>query len=185
MVDAWKGYVWHCGPNHRHRKVNLLDFFDVMCKDMLNNALNDGNRKTCDSTYSICPPPSKKRGPSATNVVEQRPTTAAGHTDGELLNDLSLDGSSSVAILNKSQISDMTMDPLEFLPSPPITRNLNRTKTKCNPRKYPNVDIEVRGPKIGNSKEALVQKQKTNTDAFFLPEVKTFLYKEDQLLSAF
>jgi len=24
VVDAWKGYVWHCGPNHRHRKMHSI-----------------------------------------------------------------------------------------------------------------------------------------------------------------
>ena len=123
VVDAWKGYIWHCGPNHRHRKVNLLDFVDMMCKDMLCNDFYDGNKKTCDHTYSIRAPPSKKRVSADINFVGKRPSPS-NTTDGELLNDFSFE------VVNESQISDVTMSPSEFLPSPPTKHRLSMTNAK-------------------------------------------------------
>ena len=127
VVDAWKGYIWHCGPNHRHRKVNLLDFVDMMCKDMLCNDFYNGNKKTCDTTYSIRPPPSKKRVSAEMNEVVKRPTPAAIDADadgGGLLND------ESYEVVNDSQISDVTMCGTEYIPSPPIKHHLAMTKAK-------------------------------------------------------
>ena len=125
VVDAWKGYIWHCGPNHRHRKVNLLDFVDMMCKDMLCNDFYVGNKKTCDTTYSIRAPPSKKRVSAEINEVAKRMSSAAADADdGELLND------ESYEVVNDSQISDVTMCGSEYLPSPPIKHHLIMTKAK-------------------------------------------------------
>ena len=126
VVDAWKGYIWHCGPNHCHRKINLLDFVDMMCKDMLYNDFYDGNKKTCDHTYSIRPPPSKKQVSAEINCVAKRPSPSntADGTDGELLKD------DSYEVVNDSQISDVTMCQSEFLQSPPTKHCLIMTKAK-------------------------------------------------------
>ena len=126
VVDAWKGYIWHCGPNHCHRKINLLDFVDMMCKDMLYNDFYDGNKKTCDHTYSIRPPPSKKRVSAEINCVAKRPSPSntADGTDGELLKD------DSYEVVNDSRISDVTMCQSEFLQSPPTKHCLIMTKAK-------------------------------------------------------
>ena len=109
-----------------HKKINLLDFVDMMCKDMLNNRYLDGVQHTSGTTYSICAPPSKKR--PALNVVENMP--AARRSSGKLLNDNDLgddDDDPPFEKMNDTQISDITMDPSDSS-TPPAKHSLARTK---------------------------------------------------------
>jgi hypothetical protein len=37
LTDAWKAYMFHLNPNHRHKKISIRDFVKIVCKDMLTN----------------------------------------------------------------------------------------------------------------------------------------------------
>jgi len=137
VVDAWKGYVWHCGPNHRNKKINLLNFVDMLCKDMLNNRFsNDVQHR--NTTYSIRPPaPSTNsiRTPAPSNKrhafeIEERPSPVArGASDSELLSyDPSNEDNTPFEMMNDSQISDISMGPTDFPPSPSRNHCLVRTR---------------------------------------------------------
>ena len=136
VVDAWKGYTWHCGKNHRHKKVNLLVFVDMLCKDMLTNNFSNGNRDSSESTYSICPPSSSKKRPASIDLVRN-----SSQSEGELLNDRFLDDeNTSFVMMNDSQVSDMTSpsESHEFPltpPAPQIRHYLART-TETEPYIY-------------------------------------------------
>mmetsp|Transcript_1406 Transcript_1406/g.2559 ORF Transcript_1406/g.2559 Transcript_1406/m.2559 type:complete len:267 (-) Transcript_1406:216-1016(-) len=41
IVDAWRAYRFHSNENHRHNKIELLEFADFMAYDMLKNNLPD------------------------------------------------------------------------------------------------------------------------------------------------
>jgi hypothetical protein len=41
VVDAWNGYRFHLGDNHRHKKMPLLDFVDILAFDCLQNTFPD------------------------------------------------------------------------------------------------------------------------------------------------
>jgi hypothetical protein len=128
VVDAWKGYIWHCGKNHRHKKVKLLGFVDMLCKDMLTNEYSNGDRKSSSVTYSICTPTTSKKRPASIDIVRNN-----RRANGELLNEqLQDDENASYILFNDSQVSDMTSlsDPIEFDPNPPpppIRHCLTRT----------------------------------------------------------
>jgi len=127
VVDAWKGYVWHCGPNHRHKKINLLNFVDMLCKDMLNNRFSSGVQHTRNTTYSIRPPPWNKRHAFE---IEERPSPVAHRaSDSELLSyDPSNEDDTPFEMMNDSQISDVSMGPTDFPPSPSRNHFLVRTR---------------------------------------------------------
>ena len=39
VVDSWRGYLHHTHPNHRHHKMELLDFVDCLTFDLLHNKM--------------------------------------------------------------------------------------------------------------------------------------------------
>ena len=111
VVDAFKAYVWHCGQNHRHKKMPLLNFTDMMCKDMLENGYSSNIEYTSGTTYSISPPSCTQggllNGYGSIDVVENASATGGvGITTGD-------DGGSPPFVGN-SQLSDLTMSPSQF-----------------------------------------------------------------------
>lgn len=109
VVDAFKAYVWHCGQNHRHKKMALLDFTDMMCKDMLENGYSSNIEYTSGVTYSISPPSRTSPGGLLNGFrsidVEDTSAAAGGAAAG---------GDGSPAFVGNSQLSDLTMSPSEF-----------------------------------------------------------------------
>ena len=37
VTDAWKLYKYHLPERHRHKRISIVDFADLVCKDMLEN----------------------------------------------------------------------------------------------------------------------------------------------------
>ena len=106
IVDAFKAYVWLCGQNHRHKKLALLDFTGMMCKDLLENGHSANIEYTSGTTYSISPmshtsPGGLLNGFRSIDVVDASP--AGDGTAG---------GDGTAAIVGNSQLSDLTMSPL-------------------------------------------------------------------------
>ena len=85
VIDAWRGYVWHCGAQHRHKKIQMLDFVDLLCKDMLDNGYSRVRMDNTTTTYSICPPV-KMRTPVAGGLLNNlAPGDGVGDDAGEFL----------------------------------------------------------------------------------------------------
>ena len=57
VVDCWKCYLWRLGHNHHWKKLPLLDFVNMLAKDMLENNLSQVRNIADSGTYSIRPPP--------------------------------------------------------------------------------------------------------------------------------
>jgi len=112
VVDAWRGYMWHLGTNHRHKKIPLMDFVNLLCKDLLDNEFVNEKELVSEATYSIRPP--KKNVTSVAEVTPMAAARAGGLLDGDDNNDA---GQSLAFRLeeggppNYSQISDLTMSP--------------------------------------------------------------------------
>ena len=41
VVDTYRAYISHCRRSHRHKKLELMEFTDMLCYDMLKNDLPD------------------------------------------------------------------------------------------------------------------------------------------------
>ena len=51
VVDSWRGYMASLNPCHRHCKLKLMDFVDMLAKDMVENTLQD--KAELDSSSSF------------------------------------------------------------------------------------------------------------------------------------
>ena len=41
VSDCWKAYCYHLPPNHRHKKMKIMDFVKILCCDMLENEFSN------------------------------------------------------------------------------------------------------------------------------------------------
>ena len=87
----------------------------------------NGVQHTSNTTFSIRPPPSNKRHAWE---IEERPSAVAHRAaDSELLSyDPSNEDDTPFEMMNDSQISDISMGPTDFPPSPSRNHFLVRTK---------------------------------------------------------
>ena len=119
LVSQWwtheKDTFGTAGKTIATKRLNLLDFVDMMCKNMLENKFCNGKQYTRGTTHSICPPPPSKKRPASDNIQHRRTGHPRDHAGGGLLNsDPLLDEDHDFEMVNDSQISDLMMDPCDF-----------------------------------------------------------------------
>ena len=51
VVDTYRAYMRHCRCNHRHKKMQLMEFTEMLCYDMLKNELP--NQDALDDSFSL------------------------------------------------------------------------------------------------------------------------------------
>ena len=51
VVDAWRGYQASTNPTHRHYKLRLMEFVDMLAKDMVENELQDEVEADSNSSF--------------------------------------------------------------------------------------------------------------------------------------
>ena len=50
ITDAWKGYTYHLGVNHQHKNMKILDFANMLSRDMMDNDFS----KIPESERAMC-----------------------------------------------------------------------------------------------------------------------------------
>ena len=51
IVNAWRGYQVSTNSNHRHYKIRLMDFVDMLAMDMVENTLQDQEEEDATSSF--------------------------------------------------------------------------------------------------------------------------------------